>query len=549
MNLSDIDIKLAERTNPQAINLGFVTARRYFPKLFCASLLASAPLLIVAVSISYFYQSFFWGSFLLWWGKPYVDRVILLNASRLLFREKIGWRDIVASLGGAFKHGLWLNLTFFRLSGARCLTLPIMVLEHLSGNEYGQRRKLLMRGSRSVNSVTVGLVHFDVLLYMSLTALLLMLVPDTMNPFNQGLNIIFTAEEFTWLFWVMLFFQVFCSAVIEVFYVMTGFMMYLNSRIKTEGWHIDIGFKQIAERLIAQSTMKRARPTSLNVSVLAPILAPALLLTLAFSGITLPKTASAENIFYETKQLIDEAQGDFERQETEKHFQVTPQANRQTMRELLLQNDPFEVDGKWKANETKDKPKDSPLDIDLNTDRFDFNAGPIVKIVLLALGVGLLLWLFTQRQHLSRLFTQKPRVQIDDRPSVMFGLDIRRESLPSDIASEAMRLFQRGKIQAALSLLYRGSLTALVHDYDLDIKESDTEGDCLRNAKARVSNTTFDYFSDLTNIWQSVIYAHRHPDTAHIESLINGFNRAFIKTQGTQVSSSASSANAHGGQQ
>ena len=48
-------------------------------------------------------------------------------------------------------------------------------------------------------------------------------------------------------------------------------------------------------------------------------------------------------------------------------------------------------------------------------------------------------------------------------PSHVQDLDIRPESLPDDVGSAARALWQRGDQRAALALLYRGSLSRLVH--------------------------------------------------------------------------------------
>ncbi len=496
MNLNDIDIKLAEYSNPQAINLGFVTARRYFPTLFLASLLATLPLLVVALLLAYFYNAFTWASLLLWWGKPYIDRVILLNASRLLFREPIGLNEILESMPQALKHGAWLHLTLFRFSPARCVTQPIKALEHLQGRDYSERRRIILRGTPSATSVTVGLIHFDALLYIGAMVAILWCVPDSMNPFSNGMIGLLASTEgdYQWLSWIGLPIQAFFSALIEVFYVMVGFMMYLNSRIKSEGWHIDIGFKQIAERL---QGIKRVALTWVTA------------LTLGLLGVGVSQLP------------VQRAVAD-----TAPVTRITTDENRAIVRQLLLDNDPFEVKGEWQPNKKRETKNDR-----INAGFFDGllsnGFATFLKIVLIVAGLLGIYWVIANRERLSQWFQSPAEVEVDARPEVLFGLDIRKDSLPDDLAGEAMRLFHRGKLLAVLSLLYRGSLVALVDDNDLEIKESDTEGDCLRNAQSHVSAATFSYFQTLTQAWQSQVYAHRPPEHAHIEALIRQFNSAF----------------------
>lgn len=513
MNLNDIDIELAERTNPQAVNLGFVTARRYFLPLFVASCLAVLPLLLLACLIAYYYQAFTLASLLLWWGKPYISRVILLNASRLLFREKIGASDMFASLRQALKDGLWLNLTFYRFSLARCLTLPIMLLEQLRGKDYRQRVKLVSRGAPSASAVTIGLLFFEWFLYLNVILALFMLLPDSIaEPFGRSFYEFMYyghADEFHWLLWVLLPAQALCSAVIEVFYVMIGFMMYLNSRIKTEGWHIELAFKQIAERLQAP---KQKEKNNNNGSVaMSWLLAVGLALVLTQFPL---KTASAQTTTAPTTAQTSTAQSSGETTPTMTATQndlpvtLTPEKDKQLLKELLKKEEPFETQGKWvpktkpKAKEYKGSNWDMP---DLS------NVASVLKIVLIVAGLLLVYWMIANRDRFMGLFQGVAKVEEDLRPTVMFGLDIRKESLPDDIAGEARRLLQKGNLLTALSLLYRGSLAALVHDYGIDIKESDTEGDCLHHAESHTSLTTFTYFKALTQAWQSTVYAHRPP--------------------------------------
>lgn len=528
MNLNEIDIELAERTNPQAVNLGFVTARRYFLPLFSASCLAILPLLLLACLIAYFYQAFTIASLLLWWGKPYISRVILLNASRLLFREKIGATEIFGSLKQALKDGLWLNLTFFRLSLARCLTLPIMVLEQLSGKEYRRRVKLISRGAPSTSAVTIGLLHFEWFLYLNVILGLFMLLPDSVSePFGRSFYEFMYyghASEFHWLLWLMLPAQALCSAIIEVFYVMTGFMMYLNSRIKTEGWHIELAFKQIAERLQASKNNRndnkgRGKKHRAAMSWLFAVGLGAVLTQFPM------QTAVAQTAVVQATSAQSSSQTTNPQLPVQNDLSVTlsPEKDKQILKTLLQKEAPFVTKGKWVAK-TRPKRYESQKSWDMpNLSNF----ASVLKIILIVGGLLLIYWMIANRDRFIGMFQGIARVQEDLRPTVMFGLDIRKESLPKDIVGEAQRLLQQGDLQAVLSLLYRGSLASLVHDYDIDIKESDTEGDCLQYAEPHTSLTTFTYFKRLTQRWQSAVYAHRPPGHAEVEQLIKDYQPAF----------------------
>jgi hypothetical protein len=126
------------------------------------------------------------------------------------------------------------------------------------------------------------------------------------------------------------------------------------------------------------------------------------------------------------------------------------------------------------------------------------------------------------------------RVKADDvmaraalRPSHVNELDIRPESLPDDIAAAARALLRRGERRAALSLLYRGALSRLVHDHAVPIRAASTEGECLRLAQGTLPVEGGLYFEQLVRAWQTEVYAGRSADAAGVDALCAQFDRHF----------------------
>ena len=113
------------------------------------------------------------------------------------------------------------------------------------------------------------------------------------------------------------------------------------------------------------------------------------------------------------------------------------------------------------------------------------------------------------------------------RPGFVNELDIRPESLPADIAAAARVLCQRGELRAALSLLYRGALSRLVHDRLVPIRGSSTEGECVRLAARVLPAAGAAYFERLVAAWQSEVYAGRATDAAAVGALCGGFDAHF----------------------
>ena len=115
-------------------------------------------------------------------------------------------------------------------------------------------------------------------------------------------------------------------------------------------------------------------------------------------------------------------------------------------------------------------------------------------------------------------------------PKSLFGLEITPESLPDDVGGTAMQLWNAGKVEEALSLLYRAALTTLVHREGINLKGSATEGDCLRilvSQKEKITQSTFEFFRGLTRQWQLTAYAHRQPDNDVMTSLCQSWDQHF----------------------
>jgi hypothetical protein len=112
-------------------------------------------------------------------------------------------------------------------------------------------------------------------------------------------------------------------------------------------------------------------------------------------------------------------------------------------------------------------------------------------------------------------------------PSHVNDLDIRPDSLPDDIAASARALWQRGEQRAALSLLYRGALSRLVHDHGIAIRSASTEGECVALARAALPAAGGAFFERVVGAWQIAVYAARWPDAASVAALLDGFDTHF----------------------
>jgi hypothetical protein len=118
-------------------------------------------------------------------------------------------------------------------------------------------------------------------------------------------------------------------------------------------------------------------------------------------------------------------------------------------------------------------------------------------------------FLIKYREHLH-LGLAKKSVPLIVKPKTLFGLDLREESFPDDVAASALSLYQDKHYREAMALLYRATLAYLVQHYHFDLKKGATEGDCLDWVTQTLSdNEQVSYFSELTHSWQLIAYAHQ----------------------------------------
>lgn len=122
------------------------------------------------------------------------------------------------------------------------------------------------------------------------------------------------------------------------------------------------------------------------------------------------------------------------------------------------------------------------------------------------------------------------RARAEMRPSFVNELDIRPESLPRDIAAAARALVRRGDVRAALSLLYRGALSRLVHEHAVPIRAASTEGECLRLAARVLPDAGSAYFARLVAAWQTEVYAGRSAAATTVDTLCDEFDAHFAST-------------------
>ncbi|WP_282824454.1 DUF4129 domain-containing protein [Pelomonas sp. V22] len=184
---------------------------------------------------------------------------------------------------------------------------------------------------------------------------------------------------------------------------------------------------------------------------------------------------------------------------------------------------------RFKEEARKDKPKDPNLDwwLDLLA---SLSGG--MRVAVWLIGAALLIWVLLRLRDWLVARRRGP-VLAELPPTHVGSLDIRPESLPADIGAAARALWQRGEMRAALSLLYRGALSRLVHAHGVAIRAASTESDCLALAQQRLAAEPQAYLRQLIAGWQAVAYARRELPAEELEQLCASFD-ARLSAQGAR---------------
>jgi hypothetical protein len=141
--------------------------------------------------------------------------------------------------------------------------------------------------------------------------------------------------------------------------------------------------------------------------------------------------------------------------------------------------------------------------------------------------IGWLIWRY--REFLQAFVSRRPRLPAKAKralPQQAFGLDLNRDALPDDIATNAEQLWQ-SQPRAALGLLYRGLLSHLFHDFDLTLKPADTEHQVLAHVEQLQRPELLAFSRSLTVHWQNMAYGHRVPAAAVQQELCDGWRGLF----------------------
>ncbi|MEM9081147.1 MAG: hypothetical protein AAGC74_10700 [Verrucomicrobiota bacterium] len=488
MNVRDLNVVLRPRSGWEAVDLGFALARKHYGSMMKIGWALFLPVALFGFALGFGDTWVMAG--LVWFLKPVVDRFYLYYLSRRIFGQEVTVGETLGEWKRLGFGGVLSLLTIRRFSFARSLNLPVLDLEGQRGSDYGQRCRVVSRvGGDTATLITFGSLFLQLLLLLSLLFVLLNFVPQGEGVVFDEWEAVFGTEE-AWAGWLgiaMAVGFVVTTVLFEPFYLAAGFALYLNSRTSQEAWDVELTFRELAARV---ERKKLARSGVAKVALWG-------LAALGFAGGGEVRAADAQESIREVL-----AHEDFTiHKETVKEW-VPKEDGEKTWWDRFWEN--------WANSEGGGEGVGMAFE----------GLFQLVGIVaLVALVVVILMLIFHSLQ--GRRWGREMGEQVAKRqaPSVVMGMEIAPESLPDDLLGEARARWGAGDAQGAFSLLYRGALSKLILEREVEIEGSDTESECLRRVEERVPGVLAGYFGELSREWIRVAYSKRVPAGEMFEGL------------------------------
>lgn len=507
MQLERLAIALRPREPFEAIDLGMQMALRWAWPLLRIWLLLVLPLL--AVLQAALPQQPFAAALILWWLLPLIDRFLLQVLAAAVFGRVPPVAETLGSLRAAGRGVGW-TLLLRPFAWQRSFTAPLRQLEGQHGAAYRARRALLMqRVGGHVGVLALACVGFVLVALAGFAGLAALLVPG--DAVDTGAAD--SALEPEWWSWSLTWQFALALTLVEPLHVAAGFALYLNRRVQLEGWDLELGLRRIVSE-------RGGVPLLVAIALLA---CPAPMPVFAADGVptervraqplepAAPRVRTQPTAVQKADKLAPAQRASYTPHDT---------AARRAIVDILSQPEYGYVQEvrRWRAkarDAAPDNPEPPPL----------AGIGATLAAALRALGwvAALALAMFLLWTIATRWQPRTPTAPAA-AADVLFGLAIGPDSLPPDLAAAARAALARGAPREALSLLYRGLLSSLVHRRGLAIGDGATEGDVQRLAAAMLDGAAARYVERLLPAWIALAYGHRLPDSGLLQALIDEYD-------------------------
>lgn len=508
MNLESLAIDPRSRHPWEAMDLGIAFYRSAWRRIFLLWFSVTLPVILLLTPL--FAYNLWLGWMVVWWLKPLYDRVLLHYFSYQAFGGDPDNRQSLRAIPSLLGTGLLACLTVYRFDPGRSFNLSVWQLEHLKGRRRWNRAGVLNNGYRGyAMALTLACSMFEFVIQLGFIILAWLVLEPLLDwSFFQALTGADESQQEN-IVWLIAYYV--AISAVEPLYVAAGFALYLNRRIELEAWDIDVRFRRMQQRL---SALKPSITGALGTLMLCATL---------WAGLSVAPDALAQDLSDEN--TVEEIAPDEDYPEpvsidTERARGIVDRV----YADPVFGEEITDSGWRWKERESEEREETEPTNLS-PLGRF---LASIVKMLLILSGIaaaGWLLWmLFKSGAFRSRKTGSKPKPAKAEKVA---GLDIRRKSLPDDIPAAARKLLADGDSVAALSLLYRGTLSLLVRQQSLPLRNGFTEGDCLNTVQAHCSDTVAGYFKQLTRLWLVTAYGGLQPAAETAGWLINQWAKLF----------------------
>ncbi len=525
MNLAHVAARLRPRTPYEAIDLGFALARRFWKPLMIAWLACVLPLVLGAAVVAVTTTLFWLPLFFIWWLKPLFGRPALFVLSRAFFGDVPDLKRTLDHTMKAWRSGSALaDLTWRRFSPYRGVSMPVRELEQLGGSAARERLKLLLRtGMQGPAFWLLGvLMATEVVLLAAGVALLAMVLPQTVDfDLFYQLEMLFETsynDPVTEAGVFVLYFL--AMSVVEIFYIAASFGMYINRRVRLEGWDIEIVFRKLAARLAARSRSAARTAAAVLLAIFVGVsAAPAPVVAQQYEPAQPEQRPSEQN---------PSEQNPSDQNSSDQNERPDPQK----VVEEVLDAPEFgtsSTETEWRVKEALfEREEREERETPSFLDGLGASIAGIVKILMwLVAGAAVIAAIV----YFMRLVRRPGRSTRPAEQRVVAPTEFEeveeptRVRLPADLVETAVARWEAGAHAESLSLLYRGTIRGLAQGYRIEIDPSYTAYECV--GKVREAGGPADYVAELAAAWTATVYAGRRPDDARARELFAAWRRHF----------------------
>ena len=473
MQIDSASIVLRPRGHWEAMDMGFLFARRYFVTLWLLWCATALPVFLIINLCLINHPEFV--TLVFWWLKPLFEALMVAWLGEALFNHPVSVSDQLKQIPQVIKQGVFSQLTWRRFSLSRSFNMPVAQLENNHGSELNNRLAILQTTQPHSGWLTILLLHIESAFSFAIPALLILLIPGEVEVDYETI-FLSGSEQYLWLENCLHFLT---TSLIAPFYVSAGFLLYINARTILEAWDIEIAFRQMANQKSSATQTTRAMCLALIVSLTGLCFIPT------------EATAISRNDANQAITTILE-HDEFGKQEVVTSWEPI----------LEDSNNQPESDWSW-----------------LNNLEW---LGLAFKLIALIAIVALVIWLISKlSEHFDLgVFQIKPdkRRKTTTLPEFL-TIDDKHHTLPENPVDSARLYCNHGRYREAVSLLFRVSLIEFIKHHQIQIPTSATERECLQIITRQSNPGLCEYFSTLMNTWEALAWAKQSPSKITILAL------------------------------